>query len=129
MTLSNDHSPFAPLPGTEPAHRGVFVDRWGTLLDLPETGTCVELAEATFVEGAVDALFRVQQGGWHVYLIGNEDQVAQGRVSDAAWQGFEEQLLAHLGGMGIDVRRNYACLDHPEGKGAHAKPSVFCLPD
>jgi phosphoglycolate phosphatase-like HAD superfamily hydrolase len=27
------------------------------------------------------------------------------------------------------VARNYACLDHPEGKGPHGKPSVFLLPD
>ena len=31
-----DPSPFAPLPGMERAPRGLFLDRWGTLMALPE---------------------------------------------------------------------------------------------
>lgn len=129
MTLPNHPSPFAPLPGTEPATRGIFVDRWGTLLELPKSGSCAQFRNASFIEGTVDSLFRAQQGGWSVYLIGNEEQVAKGRMAESTWERFEGELLAHLASMGIDVRRNYACLDHPEGKGAHQRPSVFCLPD
>jgi histidinol phosphatase-like enzyme len=122
-------SPFAPLPGTERSVRGLFVDRWGTLLDLPPRGSSLRFDPGKIFPGAVDALFRAQQAGWTVYLIGNEEAVAQGRWSDAAWERFEAALLQHLAAMGIDVARNYACLDHPEGVGAHCKPSVFLLPD
>jgi len=129
MTPSHDFSPFAPLPGTEPPTRGVFVDRWGTLLALPPAGSCSRFAEAGFVEGAVNALFRAQQAGWRVYLIGNEPEVAMGRTARSTWERFEQELLEHLAGQGVHICRNYACLDDPEGQGPHRKPSVFRLPD
>jgi len=125
MTMSHE-SPFAPLPGTEQPIQGLFVDRWGTLLrGAPQYAFDPE----RFVPGAVDGLFRAQQVGWRVYLIGNEDAVARGRVSEATWERFEERLLAHLAAQGVLVARNYACLDHPEGVGPRGKPSVFRLPD
>lgn len=118
-----------PLPGTEPPVRALFVDRWGTLLAAPEGGRLPRFEPSLFLPGAVDALFRACQAGWLVYLIGNEDAVARGRASDQAWEQFEQQLVAHLLGQGVPVRRSYACLDHPEGKGRHRRRSVFQLPD
>jgi histidinol phosphatase-like enzyme len=122
-------SPFAPLPGTEPRTRAIFVDRWGTLLSRPAPAGDVAFDATWLVPGSVDALFRAQQHHWQVYLIGNEDAVAQGRMSDACWERFEVDLLQHLRGRGVSVVRNYACLDHPDGRGRHRRPSVFLLPD
>jgi D-glycero-D-manno-heptose 1,7-bisphosphate phosphatase len=120
----------APLPGTEARPRALFVDRWGTLLQPPEQGSEARFDPALFVAKAVDALFRASHAGWSVYLIGNEEAVACGRVSDGAWMRFEESLLAHLAAYGVRVGRSYACLDHPEqGKGRHKRDSVFLLPN
>lgn len=116
------------LPGTEPPLRGLFVDRWGTLLELP-SGPPKRFADARFVTGAVDALYRAQSDGWSVYLVGNEDHVAYGQVSDQEWLHFEGELLASLADQGVRPKRLYACLDHPAGKDPHKKPSVFRLPD
>lgn len=128
--VSRARSTPAPLPGTESRPRGLFVDRWGTLLELPPEGFVASFGEARFTPRAVDALFRASNAGWRIYLIGNEDAVADGRLSDAAWKRFEAELLAHLAGMGVRVRRNYACLDDPErGKGAHRRDSVYHLPN
>lgn len=115
-----------PIPGTEPPARGLFVDRWGTLL-ASSSGRGDPRLE--FVPGAIDALFRATRAGWKLYLIGNEDAVAQGELSDAAWNAFESQLLAHLRAQGVVIQRSYACLDHPLGLGEHKKNSVFRLPD
>ena len=128
MTPPN-YSPFASLPGTEAVQRGIFVDRWGTLLELPENGRCTQFGKASFIQGTLDALFRAQQAGWGLYLIGNEEHVAMGRMARSTWERFEAELLEHLCAHGIDVKRSYACCDHPEGKGEHRRPSVFCLPD
>jgi histidinol-phosphate phosphatase family protein len=121
--------PLPPLPGTEPPLRALFVDRWGTLAELPERGHVKCFTEVRFVPGAIDALFRAQQAGWRIYLIGNEDAVAHGHLPDNAWESLEGELLEHLSGMGVHVHRNYACLDHPDGRPPHKKPSVFLLPD
>ena len=121
--------PLAPLPGTHPPVRGLFVDRWGTLARLPEKDFVHRWEQVEFIEGSVDALFRAQQSGWNLYLIGNEEAVAHGRLSDRSWTKLESELLDHLSSMGVNIRRNYACLDHPQGKPPHKKPSVFLLPD
>ena len=119
----------APLPGTEPPPRALFVDRWGTLFSSSSGEDCSDFDQLVFSEGAENALFRATQASWRIYLLGNEDAVAFGRVSDAAWKRFENAYLEHLSSLGARVSRNYACLDNPEGKGAHAKDSVFLLPN
>jgi histidinol phosphatase-like enzyme len=82
-----------------------------------------------FTPGALEALFKVGQAGWNLYLIGNEDAVAFGKMSATSWEALESALLDHLRGHGILIQRNYACLDHPEGKSPHDKDSVFLLPN
>ena len=118
------------LPGTTPPKRALFIDRWGTLLEQPEKGYEARFDKCEFTPAATDLLFRASQAGWQVYLIGNEDAVARGKLSDATWERFEADLLGHLASLGVPVVRNYACLDHPEhGKGEHQKDSVFLLPN
>lgn len=121
--------PARPLPGTEPSLRGLFIDRWGTLLEGPATCFEQSRAQTNFTAGAVDALFRAQLAGWQIYLIGNEDGVAHGRVTEAAWQKHELALLTHLRERGVRIQRNYACFEDPEGRAPHRRPSVFRLPD
>lgn len=116
------------LPGTEAPTRALFVDRWGTLLELP-SDTPRRFSDARYVAGAVDALHKAQREGWSVYLVGNEDHVAYGRISDQEWLDFERELLSSLAALGVSPTRLYACLDHPQGREPHRKPSVFRLPD
>ena len=121
--------PSAPLPGTQPPSRAFFIDRWGTLFQGPQGKACFKFEDLVFLEGAIDALYRVQQAGWLIYLIGNEDSVAFGKQSLASWEKLEYAFTEHLASHGVNIQRNYACLDHPEGKGRHANDSVFHLPN
>jgi histidinol phosphatase-like enzyme len=122
-------SMFPPLPGTERAPRGLFVDRWGTLLKLPACGVCARPDELEFRTGVLDALFRAHRAGWNVYLIGNEDAVADGRLSRSAWAEIEGAILARLVGAGALVKRCYACLEGPGGSADNRLESVFRLPN
>ena len=120
----------APLPGTETPKRALFVDRWGTLLERPAKQRGGDLGSPTFFEGAIDGLFRCVQGGWSVYLIGNEEDVARGLTKDTEWVRFEAEMLSLLRAGGVQIERSYACLDHPlHGKGKHLRDSVFLLPN
>jgi len=132
--LHNDQplqqGPHAPLPGTDTPQRALFIDRWGTLLERPKKGWCARFKDAEFTPGALEALFRAYQAGWAIYLIGNEESVALGRISESTWNRFESDLLKHLSSYGIVVKRCYACLDDPRnGKTPHNKDSVFLLPN
>ncbi|MCC7013441.1 MAG: HAD hydrolase-like protein [Planctomycetes bacterium] len=118
-----------PIPGTQPPPRALFIDRWGTLLEPSEHGF-PRFDDVRFVAGSLEALFRLAGAPWRIYLIGNEDEVAQGRVPDREWSEFEAALLEHLRKQGIRVARNYACVEDPlNGVAPHNKCSVFRLPD
>jgi D-glycero-D-manno-heptose 1,7-bisphosphate phosphatase len=118
-----------PLPGTELPRRALFIGRNGALLRRDMPPTLARFDPAFFSPDAVSLLFRAQNASWSLYLIGNEDGVARGRVSDATWERFEAGLLEHLKAQGIRIARNYACLDHPQGKGNHKRDSVFLFPN
>ncbi len=126
MRRSSHHR---PLAGTETPVRGLFIDRWGTLIDSKDACLGPKSVPWSFVPNAVDAIFRAQQAGWLIYLIGNENGVATGQVEESHWLEQERDLLARLSAQGVRVTRNYACLEHPAGKAAHRRPSVFLLPD
>lgn len=121
--------PQAPLPGTRPQPKGLFIDRWGTLLELPEAGFVRRFADARLIEGAVDALFRAHRAGWNLYLLGNEDAVGRGLLSEDDWQRFEGDLLDRLAGLGALVTRSYACVDHVPLDVEGGQNSVYLLPN
>jgi histidinol phosphatase-like enzyme len=122
-------SPYSPLPGSGPPVRGLFIDRWGTLLDLPEQGFLSSFEDARFTPGAIDAMFHAGQAGWNLYLIGNESAIPQGKLPLETWQAFEQALLDELRSHGVAIQRSYACTDHPEGVPPHTKDSVYLLPN
>jgi histidinol phosphatase-like enzyme len=118
-----------PIPGTDAPKRGLFLGRAGSLLPALDSDPLPEIAPALFSGAALGSLFRAAQAGWILYLLGNEESVANGAIPDAAWERFERELLAFLDAQGIPVRRNYACLEHPRGKGKHRRDSVFLFPN
>jgi histidinol phosphatase-like enzyme len=122
-------SPFAPLEGTTPAPRALFIDRWGTLLEPPREGFARVPADVRFVAGAVEALFRAARAGWKLYLIGNEEAVAFGHQSMQDWQAIEDTILGELGRAGIPIGKSYACTEHPRGSTDRQNDSVYLLPN
>jgi histidinol phosphatase-like enzyme len=118
-----------PIPGTGPQPRGLFVSRSSGLLDKAPRSGALRFDPARFSADALPALFSAGQAGWKIYLIGNEESVARGRTSLAAWERFESALMGHLKSHGVPVVRHYACLDHPQGTGNHKRDSVFLFPN
>jgi histidinol phosphatase-like enzyme len=126
---ASHRSPYPPLDGTVRAPRGLFVDRWGTLLETPAAGFARDTAEIRFLPGVVDALFRATRAGWVLYLLGNEESVAFGHLAQDAWEAVEKKMLDELMRAGVVVARNYACLDHPQGIPGRRNDSVYLLPN
>ena len=98
-------SPHRPLAGTEAPVRGLFIDRWGTLIDSQDACLGQQSVPWNFVPNAVDAIFRAQQAGWLIYLIGNESGVASGEIEESFWLEQERDLLSRLSGQGVRVTR------------------------
>ena len=117
------------LPHTRQTPRGLFIDRWGTLLSSPKDDFVKHPDELEFLPGALDSLYHAARLGWNVYLIGNEDAVGLGELSKSSWNAIQTAIEEHLSSSGIPLKRFYACLEHPEGSGPHAQPSLFRLPE
>jgi len=117
------------LATTREKPRGLFIDRWGTLCALPTGGFAKKPEDVEFLPGTLDALFRTGRLGWNIYLIGNEDAVAFGAQTEAAWKKVDDHIQARLREHGVPLTRSYACLEHPEGSGPHGQQSVFRLPE
>jgi histidinol phosphatase-like enzyme len=126
---ASHRSPYPPLEGTVPAPRALFVDRWGTLLETPAAGFARTSEELRFLPGALDALFRASRAGWSIYLLGNEEAVAFGKLAAEAWSEVEKRMLTELYRAGVPVVRSYACIDHPEGVPGRRNDSVYLLPN
>ncbi|MEW6072735.1 MAG: HAD-IIIA family hydrolase [Planctomycetota bacterium] len=122
-------SPYSPLPRTVHAPRGLFVDRWGTLLAPPPAGFARDPGEVEFYPGAREALRAARRAGWLVYLLGNEEAVARGEVAEADWERVEAAIRDGLSQAGVEVQRLYACLDHPAGVPGRTSDSVYLLPN
>ena len=125
-----DHGdPQRTLPGISPTARGLFIDRWGTLLELPAAGFARSVEDVRFRAGILDALFRASRDGWNLYLVGNEEAVAFGDCTDEDWREIEEAIRETLEDYGVALTRSYASVDHPRGRKGHRNDSVYHLPN
>jgi histidinol phosphatase-like enzyme len=122
-------SPYAPLEGTLHAPRAMFIDRWGTLLEVPEGGLARSPSDVRFFPDALQTLFLANRAGWYLYLLGNETSVIEGDVSQERWKEIEEALIGQLSKAGIPIRKNYASVKNPEGIDGHRLDSVYLLPN
>ncbi|MFT5690282.1 MAG: histidinol phosphatase-like enzyme [Planctomycetota bacterium] len=74
-------------------------------------------------------MFRAARANWHLYVIGNEDDVAFGRLTLAEYERTREHFGRHLESFGIQVDRDYSCVDNPEGVAGRCNDSVYLLPN
>ncbi len=123
------HRRLPPIPGTGLPARGLFVSRWRSLLRPKCLEDLARLEPEAFTPEVLPLLFRASQHGWLVYVVGNEPGVAHGRVGEERWEAFASELEGYLRAQGIAARRHYACLEDPQGKGAHRRDSVFQFPN
>jgi len=123
------NGPFAPISGTVPQPRALFVDRFGTLLRAPERGWLEHPDEVEFLPGAREALFRAIRAGWKLYLLGNDDEVAYGDVPLTAWEAIQQRIADDLESAGVIVERSYTCTTRPDGVRGQVGDSVYLLPN
>lgn len=98
-------------PGT-PGRRAVFLDRDGTinrdvdLLKRPE--------ELELLEGAAEAVRRLNRAGYLAVVITNQSVVARGGVTLEGLDRIHARLEQMLGAHGARLDRIYACPHHPD---------------
>lgn len=89
--------------------RAVFFDRDGTLME--DTHYCRDAALVRVFPGVRDALRRLKEAGFGVFIVTNQSGIGRGLISEAQYRAVEEEFLRQAGGDSIDA--SYYCPDVP----------------
>lgn len=91
--------------------RAVFVDRDGTLNHL--NGHIAKAEDLHLIEGAGEAIRKLNEGEYRVVLVTNQPVLARGEVSEAGLSRIHARLESELGQAGAFLDAIYYCPHHP----------------
>ena len=112
--------------------RAVFLDRDGVInrnVLNPATGeyeSPLTVAEFALIPGAREALLRLQEAGFLLFLVSNQPNYAKGKSSLAELDAIDAALRRELAAIGVEFAAFYYCLHHPEGVVAGYSGACIC---
>jgi D-glycero-D-manno-heptose 1,7-bisphosphate phosphatase len=95
------------MPGDR--RRAVFFDRDGTLME--DAHYCGDPALVKVFPGVPDALGRLKEAGFGVFIITNQSGIGRGLITEAQYRAVQEEFLRQAGSGRIDG--SYYCPDAP----------------
>jgi len=97
------------------AHRAVFLDRDGTIVEDP--GFLHESGKVRLLSGAGEAIHRLNEAGWLVITVSNQSGIARGLYDATAYRAVQRRLVELLAAHGARLDGAYFCPHHPEFTG------------
>lgn len=108
--------------------KAVFLDRDGTLNQY--VGFLRDIDQLELVEGAAEAVRKINQEGYLAIVVSNQPVIARGEVSEAELGEIHKKLETLLGRQGAYLDAIYYCPHHPdkgfEGEVAELKMECDC---
>ncbi len=108
-------------------HRAVFLDRDGTLIEEKEYLHKVE--DVFIFPGAIDALKRLQDEGFKLFLVTNQSGVGRGYFTLEDVEKVHAHLNGKLAGAGAAFEQIYVAPEAPDQPSRGRKPSPQFLFD
>ncbi len=108
-------------------HRAVFLDRDGTIIE--EKNYLHREQDVELVKGAADALKKLTQAGFLVFIVTNQAGVGRGYYAEGDVQRVHRFLLGLLSKDGAQIDGVYYCPHHPDDHCNCRKPSPKFLFD
>lgn len=96
--------------------RAVFFDRDGTLME--DTHYCGDPALVRVYPGVRDALRRLRDARWAVFVVSNQSGIGRGIITEEQYRGVQAEFLRQVG----EVDGSYYCPDAPEVPSRRRKP-------
>jgi D-glycero-D-manno-heptose 1,7-bisphosphate phosphatase len=93
--------------------KAVFLDRDGTLIVERGPITVPEMVE--LLPEVPEAIARLREDGWKVFLVTNQAVVARGLITEEELASINERIVFMLGAQGAMLDGVYTCPHHPEG--------------
>jgi len=99
-------------------NRAVFLDRDGTLME--EVHYCGDPAKVKVYPGVSDALRRLKEAGFLLFIVTNQSGIGRGIITEAQYRMVQAALSRQLGDGLIDG--SYFCADAPDVVSRRRKP-------
>lgn len=99
-------------------NRAVFLDRDGTLME--DVDYCSDPSQIRLYPGAPDALRRLREAGFLIFIVTNQSGIGRGLFTEAQYYAVQAELLRQLDGTLID--KSYFCPDPPGVLSLRRKP-------
>lgn len=108
-------------------NRAIFLDRDGTLN--VDKNYLSNPAELIIIPGTSDALRRLMQAGYRLFIVTNQSGIGRGYYTLADMHAVNEKLCAELAREGIHFEKIYYAPEAPEEPSRGRKPSPQFLFD
>ena len=99
-----------------------FLDRDGTLNE--DTGYVHRMADFRWLPGSVEAIRRLNQAGYYVFVVTNQSGVARGLFETSAVENLHGFMNAELRTAGAHIDDFRYCPHHPQAVVAAYRTSV-----
>jgi len=101
----------------------VFLDRDGVINQYPgDTKYVASWAEFHFLRGTKEALLRLTQAGYKIFIVSNQAGVAKGIYSKETLDEITRKMLRELGASGVKICSIYYCIHRDEDNCSCRKP-------
>jgi D,D-heptose 1,7-bisphosphate phosphatase len=107
-----------------PRRPAVFLDRDGTLNH--DTGYVHRIADFRWFSGAVNAIRRLNDGGYYVFIVTNQSGVARGMYDESAIHDLHGWMNEELRTAGAHVDDIRYCPHHPQASIAAYRTACSC---
>jgi len=106
----------------------IFIDRDGVINRDPGGWTpysyVTKWEEFFFIDGSVEALKKLKDAGYKVFLISNQGGISKGYFTEKELAGVSERMLAEIRKGGGDIDRFYYCPHHDKDNCDCRKPKT-----
>jgi len=108
-----------------PNRQAVFFELDGVLMERPQLNPN---GEVPFYAGALEALSRIDQRHFQIFIATNREDVAFGVLKEREFKKLCEKFREDLYRRGTRISKIYSCPYHPKGKAKFRKESIFRKP-
>ena len=92
--------------------KAVFLDRDGTIV--VERGYITVPGMIELIPGVAEAIVRLREGGWKVFVATNQGCVGKGMITEEELGEINFRMLSMLGAEGAELDGIYVCPHHPD---------------
>lgn len=93
--------------------RAVFLDRDGTIIE--EVGYLREISQIRFINGAIEAIKRLNDNDYLVIVVTNQSGIARGYFTEERLLEIHEYIDSRLRQDGVRIDHWFYCPHHKEG--------------